>query len=294
MKKIIADYKLSARQTNNLVGKFVDESHIDILIEDDVDIYKPDGKPLLFFRKNYIKSHILKEAYENMIGAAKSTDQRSSASGGERVYKILKDGTKSRTMSSTVSVNSGIAGFFDRNAHYDFCRTTSFTKKNLAKFKKALPLFKAVNDGFKTFVPHAYKLQKEMAEATHPNYVIEDTAFTTITINKNYRAAVHTDAGDFEKGFGNLVAYMKDIEPVYLIFPRYKVGVNLTKNDLLLADVHEHHGNNEIIKKKKSGVRLSFVMYYRKNMIKCLKPSKELKRIQTNKRIIAQKYLGVI
>ena len=52
MKKIIADYKLSARQTNNLVGKFVDESHIDILIEDDVAIYKPDGKPLLFFRKN--------------------------------------------------------------------------------------------------------------------------------------------------------------------------------------------------------------------------------------------------
>ena len=64
-------------------------------------------------------------------------------SGGERVYKILKDGTKSRTMSSTVSVNSGIAGFFDRNAHYDFCRTTSFTKRNLAKFQGILPPLRA-------------------------------------------------------------------------------------------------------------------------------------------------------
>ena len=42
-----------------------------------------------------------------------------------------------------------------------------------------------------------------MAKATHPNFRIEDTAFTTITINKDYRTAVHTDAGDYAAGFGN-------------------------------------------------------------------------------------------
>ena len=294
MKKIVVDYQLSKRETKNLEGEFVDEKNIDFLIDSDMDVYKPDGKPLLFFRKNYIKPKVLKNAYKSMIGAAQPTNNRGSASGGQRVHRVLKDGTISKSTQSSEQVNSGIAGYFDRNAHYDYCRTTSFTKRNLEKFEKAMPLFKAVSEGFKTFVPGSYRLQKQMAEATHPNYVIKDTAFTTITINKNYRAAVHTDAGDYEKGFGNLVAYMKNIEPVYLIFPRYRVGVNLMSNDLLLADVHEHHGNNKIIKKEKDGVRLSFVMYYRKNMIKCLSPTEELKRIQTNKKIIAQRYLGVI
>ena len=55
-----------------------------------------------------------------------------------------------------------------------------------------------------------------------------------------------------------------------------------------------YHGNNEIVKTKEDGVRLSFVMYYRKKMYKCLSPNEELKRIQMNQRIVAQKYIGVI
>ena len=63
------------------------------------------------------------------------------------------------------------------------------------------------------------------------------------------------------------------------------------RSDLLLVDVHEVHGNTEIIKKTKNAIRLSFVMYYRENMWKCLPPGEELKRVKKNQRIISQKYI---
>ena len=134
-----------------------------------------------------------------------------------------------------------------------------------------------------------------MVLGTDPNYRIGETAFSTITVNKDYRTTFHKDAGDYPEGFGNLVAYCKDIEPVYLVLPKFGIAVNVGTNDLLLVDVHQVHGNTEIKKKSENAVRLSFVMYYRNNMYKCLKPSEELKLLQKKERIIGKKYIdGVL
>jgi len=189
------------------------------------------------------------------------------------------------------SVNSGIIGYFDRSSRYDFCRTTAFNKKYLNKFEAAVPLVEFVDKSFKEIVPKRHAKQLSMVKATDPNYRIGETAFSTITVNKDYRTAYHTDDGDFRPGFGNLIAYCKDIEPVYLVLPKYGVAINVDTEDLLLVDVHEVHGNTEIIKKTKNAIRLSFVMYYRENMWKCLPPGEELKRVKKNQRIISQKYI---
>ena len=303
MKKIISDYKLIGNQIKKIEGKFAKDNDYDTVIDYDCEVYSKTGKPILFFIKNYIDKDILETAYKNMESAAKLTNNRGAASGGVRSLGTLSDGKLSKmnyvypegttdfSNKNRLQVRSGIAGYFDRNAHYDFCRTTAFNKKNIDKFEKAMPLINKVNKGFKEFVPERYKKQKEMIRATNPNYRIGDTAFTTITINKDYRTAYHYDAGDYPLGFGNLVAYCRDIEPMYLVLPRYGIGVNLDSNDLLLLDVHELHGNTEFIPKSENAVRLSFVMYYRENMWRCLSPKEELKRIQVNQRIVAQKYL---
>lgn len=301
MKKIIAKYHLTQKQAKQLEGKFINSSHYDQIIDYDCDVYTQDNKPLIFFRKNYIETKILYEAYKNMESAAKGSDNRGMASGGERKLDITTEGKLTKTnrtfipgTNKKLQVNSGIAGYFDRSAHYDFCRTTAFNKNNLEKFNKSLPLIKEVDRAFEKLVPSRYKKQKGMAMATHPNFRIDDTAFTTITVNKNFRTAVHTDAGDYAKGFGNLVAYCKDIEPVLFVLPRFRIAIDLRTDDLLLADVHQHHGNTEIIKKTKDAIRLSFVMYYRENMWKCGSPSEELKRHQLNQRRVAMEHAGLI
>ena len=303
MKKLIADYKISEYEVSQLEKNFADKSHYDHVIDYDCEVFNKTGKPVLTFVKNYIEPEKLYKAYKSMKFAATPTNNRGAASGGIRNYGTLKDGTKSKvsyvypegttdfTSETRLKVLSGIAGYFDRNAHFDFCRTTAFNLKNLDKFNQALPLIQSVDKGFREFVPDRYKKQKEMIKATDPNYRIADTAFTTITINKDYRTAYHYDAGDYPKGFGNLVAYCRDIEPMHLVLPKYGIGVHLDTNDLLLVDVHELHGNTEFIPNGANPVRLSFVMYYRENMWKCLSPKEELKRIQVNQRIVAQKYL---
>ena len=298
MKKIIVDFKKQPEQIKQIKDTFAKKTDYDHIIDYNCSVHNKLGKPVLFFVKNYIEPSILKTAYESMKNAASPTDNRGSASGGERKFAKDKNGKLTKITRTYIpgtdkllKVNSGVAGYFDRAAHLDFCRTTAYNQKHLDRFQNALPLIKTVDKGFKELVPERYKKQKEMIMATDPNYRIADTAFTTITINKDYRTAYHYDDGDYPLGFGNLVAYCRDIEPMYLVLPRYGVAVHLDTNDLLLVDVHELHGNTEFIPNGANPVRLSFVMYYRENMWKCLPPKEELKRIQMNQRITAQKYL---
>jgi len=301
MKKIIADYHLTKEQVNKLIWTFSKESDYEQVIDYDCEAYTKTGAPLFVFKKNYIDENVLKTAYDNLKYAATPTNNRGAASGGERRLRLLKDGTYSKTTQVYVPGSpeqikdlSGIIGNFDRNAHFDFCRKTAFNVHHYDKFEKGIPLIQAVDEGFKKYVPYRYKKQKEMIMATNPNYRIADTAFTTITVNKNWRTAYHRDEGDYAKGFGNLVTYMKGMEPVLFILPRYKIAINLQSTDLLLVDVHQVHGNSEVIKKTDDAVRLSFVMYYRHKMYKCLSPNEELERIQKNYRYVAQKFINKI
>tara|TARA_R100000008_G_C3583533_1_gene170374 strand:+ start:1942 stop:2847 length:906 start_codon:yes stop_codon:yes gene_type:complete len=301
MKKLIADYKLSEAETKNLVWTFSKDSDYDTIIDYDCEAYTKTGQPLFVFIKNYIEPQILEDAYHALKNAAQPTNNRGASSGGERKNRILKDGTISKTTqvyipgtNEQVKDLSGIIGYFDRGAHFDFCRRTAYNIQNPENFKQGMKLMETVDAGFKKYVPYRYKKQKEMIMATDPNYRIGDTAFTTVTVNKDYRTAYHTDQGDYAKGFGNLVAYMKDMEPVLFVLPRYGIAINLSTNDLLLVDVHQVHGNTEIIKKSEDAIRLSFVMYYRENMWKCLSPDQELKRIQKNQRVVAQKFIGKV
>jgi hypothetical protein len=119
-------------------------------------------------------------------------------------------------------------------------------------------------------MPNEYKLQREVADNTSKDFVIPDTAFTTVTVNKNWQTAVHTDKGDFEEGFGNLVALRKGrYTGGYFVVPKWGVAFDLQNCDLLLVDVHQWHGNTPINKIDDDAKRISLVMYYRKNMINC-------------------------
>ena len=54
---------------------------------------------------------------------------------------------------------------------------------------------------FRRELPDRYAVQMRAVRATPPEFVIRGTAFTTVTVNRNYRSAVHKDKGDLPDGF---------------------------------------------------------------------------------------------
>lgn len=166
------------------------------------------------------------------------------------------------------SVYSGVAGWYDRYPRIPFGRATTYTRDNFDKFKLSFPFLQSLDRGFKELLPSRWSNQKKAADTIDPKFVVPDTVFTTITVNRSFRTAAHRDAGDFADGLSNLlVVGSGDYTGGYLIFPEYRIAVNVRPGDLLLVSNHEIiHGNTEI-KLGPDAQRISLVCYLRENML---------------------------
>jgi hypothetical protein len=167
------------------------------------------------------------------------------------------------------AVNSGIAGWFDRYPRIPYGRATSYTQNHFDKFKMSFPFLQTLNNGFKELVPWRWSNQRAAADKIDSRYLVPETVFTTITVNKTFRTACHRDAGDFTEGLSNLLVLSNDGNYTggYLVFPEYRVAVNVRPGDLLLVNNHEIiHGNTPIVCQEGSE-RISLVCYLREGML---------------------------
>ena len=196
---------------------------------------------------------------------------------------------------------SNIIGYYDKpdrnlKGKGAPCRLTAFNRDYPELWEQTLPFLKECDNMFKKLTPGPYQLQYNRANET-PDFSIEDTAFSTVTINYSWRTALHKDAGDFQEGFGNLIVLEDHNNPneykgCYTGFPQYGVAMNVRQGDFAAMDVHEWHCNtgfnpvdgSEVGGKwKENDVqnnwyfnRLSVVCYLRENMLRC-------KNMSTNK-----------
>lgn len=371
VKVIVAERKIDCE---HLLGQFVDESHYDILVEEDCDVYAPpdcevaqqadcdkdcssceqgtDEKRIVFkFRKNFFTKEQQDQAYAGLRDAATETQNRGLAAGprGEKLgnrewvteyeydmveffldpkpnllgedpvdsiranhkgkkptpsnrnnvwsierTKELKfnfedwvEATRKLSRDEQVeaatfvadklicattyanSVNSGIAGWFDRYPRIPYGRATAYTAKNPEKFALAFPFLQQLAKGFKELMPWRYDNQMKAIHKIDDKFVVPGTPFTTITVNKTFRTACHRDAGDFTEGLSNLLTLSNDGRYTggYLIAPEYRVAVNVRPGDLLLINNHEViHGNTPIVCEEGSE-RISLVCYLREKML---------------------------
>jgi hypothetical protein len=271
--------QLSDEKSEKLKGKYLDEKNYDLLITEDADGYDLNGNLLFRFRKNAIPLETLKLGVDSFKDSIELTESRGIASGSSH-KRVRKDGSISNTTVGN-KVESGSVGFMDSAAMVRYCRKTAFTKNYFDKFKAGVPFVKFIDDKYKELCPNHYAKQKAIADGTNKNYVIDDTSFTTITVNKNFRTAVHKDAGDFPDGFGNLIAYREgDWKGGYFCLPQYKVAIDLQNTDMLFVDVHQWHGNTEFTETEEDWLRISFVLYYREYMYKCKQPAEELFQVK--------------
>ena len=197
---------LDEKSAAKLKTQYLTEKNYSKVITSDADGYDFNTGELLFrFRKNAIPFDTLKQGYEAFKNSIEMTESRGAASGSSH-KRIRKDGSTSNITVGN-KVESGSVGYMDRNAMVHYCRKTAFAKKYFDEFNSGIPFVQFVDQKYKELCPEHYQRQKAIALGTNKNYVIEDTSFTTVTVNKNFRTAVHKDAGDFQEGFGNLIVY---------------------------------------------------------------------------------------
>ena len=168
------------------------------------------------------------------------------------------------------AVLSGIAGWFDRYPRIPYGRATAYTQNHFDKFKLAFPFLQSLNRGFGELLPWRWGNQKAAADKIDPAFLVPGTVFTTITVNKTFRTAAHYDAGDFSDGLSNLLVLSNNgnYSGGYLVFPEYRIAVNVRPGDLLLVNNHEiMHGNTPIEIDDEKAERISLVCYLREGML---------------------------
>lgn len=167
-------------------------------------------------------------------------------------------------------VRSGIAGWFDRYPRIPFGRATGYTRDHNENFVRCYPFMQRLAEGFKDLLPNRFKAQSDAAARIDQNFIIPGTPFTTITVNSTFRTAAHRDAGDFAEGMSNLLVVSNggNYTGGYLVFPEYRIAVNVRPGDLLLVNNHEIiHGNTPFVLGDDQAERVSLVVYLREGML---------------------------
>src|SRR5215472_1887421 len=70
--------------------------------------------------------------------------------------------------------------------------------------ERAFPVW--ADAAFMALAPRRHHAQMRYVRKTSPDFTIHGTAFTTVTVNRNFQTAVRKDVGDLRQGFGVMSA----------------------------------------------------------------------------------------
>lgn len=287
------------------VNKFYDISHYNKIILNDAVGYKEDGTPLFIFKKRIIKgdyTHTIikrgKTKTKNRGSAAGVCDVKNFPKGAVKlihptkkhdleeghnlvsVKYVDKDGKECSRCQSNI-VRSGCAGYFDKVGALP-CRKVGWSRDNPDKHEQLIGLAEEINEVYKNNATSHYFKQKEQADKTK-DFLFGNTAFSTMTINYDFRTACHRDKGDFVGGLSTLCCF-EAVEGNYVGFylglPEYKIAIDVRDRDLLIFDAHEFHCNTDFsvlsdrlpiddITGKHHAGRGTCVTYLRDRLYKC-------------------------
>ena len=346
VKKLFITNIYTNKEMKQMEGTWITEDDIKFpIINEDTDIYykyiddnikrdkkrtdwinnseSPGWKLLLKFRKNVISDELIHIGWKSYKDLAKASRGRGASAGPINVsgtywskrdlYETNKWSTSYmvKGKKSKMKVNNQVAsnpvGFYEESNNFSKlpCRLTHFTRTNFEKYNQGLPFIQKIDNLFQELIPGAHKRQLDRANLKD-KFKIPDTSFSTVTINRNFRTALHRDAGDFKGGFGNLTVIERGkYHGGYTVFPQFGIGIDLRNNDFVAMDVHQWHSNTEIIETPEDkqfnntigidykdnpdvgteGIytkytRLSFVCYLREKIINCDNDNVDIRFLQ--------------
>lgn len=314
-KEVIVKPKMTAEEIKKREGTYFTDEDADKIYNEDVDVYREDEKGekhlLAKFRKNVFTDDEIKIGWEGFYQTAAASRNRGAAAGPidlKSAYwkkrnptqidrwstRYLQNGKVSK-MRVNNNVWSSVLGYFEKTPFMGLpCRLTSYTQRFFKQYSHGIPFIEAIDDKFKRLVPDAHKLQYN-AVSKKPAYRIANTAFSSVTLNRNFRTGLHMDDGDYRQGFGNLsVIERGEYSGGNTLFPQFRIGFNVRTGDFLAMDVHQWHANTELYETKeqaarnkklpdiykddptvgtlgsnKNFTRISFVCYFREKLKNC-------------------------
>ncbi|CUF37679.1 SNF2 DNA repair protein, putative [Bodo saltans] len=232
-------------------ARFLKEIDFEIVNKSGIFFEDPSNEkgPLAaIYLKGALSSHLCGSASAVLEHAATTRNLR----------KMLNGGTPPHT---------GIVGFYDyvNNASSRKCRETQFTRRNWPEIANDVtPLLQRLDAIYREYAPLHYKQQKS---SIPERFQLFGTAFSTLTVNRNFRTAAHADRGDFKSGLGIVAVLDGEYEGCHLAIPAINRAFDLKPGDVLLFNTSLEHGNTEVHSPADMWTRLSIVAYFRTGLV---------------------------
>ena len=288
MEKIQLESRFTDKELNQQLGKFYDGGDME-LIDRDVDAYEGD-KFIFKLRKGVLRNDIIPDykdvtfKFQNNRGVSagplieeelkKKIDYDFKIIRDFKYVRVKKDGSLSGYFLSN-PVRSNIIGYFDYINYYEngdgtksqirnIKTTANTTEKSLDSLEE---LTKSVDKIYKENMSEIYKeTKKNLDDKGFQEYLYKDCLTTTITVNTDFRTALHKDKNNYNKV--GVMAVLSSTENHFtggeLILPRYNVKINVAPGDVIIFNSDEYHTNAPIV----GDGRYSFVFYIRQNIVK--------------------------
>ncbi len=239
---------------------------------------RPDGSLLAMLIKGILEPKLVGEAYAVLRKVHGDPSNRPEIFGkGTRMNRRREDGFLSpRVQTAKEFVKAWPTAKADLIGGYRYknlkpgvphCSLTSWTRKCPEAAAVGAKLGTAVDEVYRAFAPSCYARQAEYVQQIPRALRLADTNFTTMYVIKNKPTAVHRDGFNIPTGMGILTT-LGEFEGAELCFPQHGVAVDYQPGDVLIADVHELHGNLP----KVSGERITEVFFVRTGMHECPDP----------------------
>lgn len=165
---------------------------------------------------------------------------------------------------------SNVLGAVDRGARFPYGRLSGTTQRNYHFFERYKNIYAAACEGFRYTFPEIWdKVKETIARAKDPVYNLFGTAFTSVTLNFNFKTAYHVDKNNLHGALAVLSVITKgQYEGHYLVFPEVRLAFDLRDGDFIIGDTQTLlHGNTPMTKLTEDAERVSLVFYSRENMI---------------------------
>lgn len=267
---------ISPAELDEKLGKVLTDDDYNLLVTRAAHVRKPDGSTLAIYLPKAIPESLREQAFP-VLHSLRTIDtaNRGMASGSKRFRLASGKRTEAKRVASS------IIGAIDPMGPRKYCRLTAWSGQEPGKWRELFPLLGFIGEAMREHSPERWRTQMDFVGRTQPEWVIEGTPFTTVTVNNSYPTGVHTDKGDLDEGISTLAVFRRgDFAGGILTFPEYRVGVSMGDRDLLLMDAHAWHGNTwlecrvcgERMERDHEACgteRISVVSYYRTKMVEC-------------------------